>query len=119
MVGQGSLRTHFATGMSASGRGSRFQPSSAGPQHERSGDHANGNDASDPPPPSPTTEQIQRGLEQVFEDSDDDPSWSRGAEQHLFDGLDQALDGRTALASVECNGTLCRIESDHDDMWGL
>ncbi|MCX4244998.1 hypothetical protein [Paraliomyxa miuraensis] len=70
----------------------------------------------EPAPPPPTTEQLQQGLEQVFDEGDDDPAWSRGAEQQLRDGLHQALDGRTAVASVECNGTVCRIESDHDDM---
>ena len=50
------------------GAAAPIEPSSAGPQHDRSGDHANGNDAISSPPPSPTTEQLQAGLEQVFED---------------------------------------------------
>lgn len=68
------------------------------------------------PPPPPTMEEVQEDLEQVFVDRTDDPAWSRDAEQRVLDGLHSKIDERTELASVECNGTLCRVESDHDDM---
>ncbi|EDM74096.1 hypothetical protein PPSIR1_16190 [Plesiocystis pacifica SIR-1] len=69
-----------------------------------------------PAPAAPSTEQMQLSLEQVFEDSSDDPSWSRPTEAALRDSFFATLDERSAVATIECSASLCRVESDHDDL---
>lgn len=69
-----------------------------------------------PPAPARSTEQMQLSLEQVFEDSSDDPSWSRPTEAALRDSFFATLDERSAVATIECSASLCRVESDHDDL---
>ncbi|MEM9458689.1 MAG: hypothetical protein AAGF11_31220 [Myxococcota bacterium] len=69
-----------------------------------------------PPEPPPTMEQMSEVLQDDFEAHGDDPAWSRGAEQQVLDSFHVSVDERTSLSSVRCNGAMCRIESDHDDM---
>jgi hypothetical protein len=68
------------------------------------------------PPPSPvSTAQLRQRLEAYFGDEPFDPAWARSAEQHAKDGVRAALPDPSQLRSVECRGSLCRIETEHGD----
>lgn len=110
-----ALAMHTEHSAPVASRVARRPPASAAADAEVDArlDPATPSPASEPPP---TMEQLSENLQDTFEEHGDDPAWSRGAEQQIREGFYSSIDGRTSLSSVHCNSTMCRIESDHDDM---
>ncbi|MGK3984784.1 hypothetical protein WME99_17190 [Sorangium sp. So ce136] len=60
-------------------------------------------------------EDAQDRVERVFLEEAPDPGWAREAERTLEERLAAALPRSSAIHSVECRASLCRVEAAHRD----
>jgi hypothetical protein len=71
--------------------------------------------AADKPPaaPAPSAAQVRDRLDEVFRAEPVDAAWSQTATHTLQTKLAALLPAQSAVRSVDCRGSLCRIETSH------
>lgn len=60
-----------------------------------------------------TAEEARDEMESAFIDESNDPGWALQAERIAQEKLDMAMPQASALLSVECRSSMCRIETVH------
>jgi hypothetical protein len=63
--------------------------------------------------PAPTSAEVRDRLDEVFRAETIDTTWSQNAARTLDGKLAALLPARSAVRSVDCRGSLCRIETSH------
>jgi hypothetical protein len=63
----------------------------------------------------PSEAEVRGRFDTVFTAERIDAAWHRGAADAVTRGLAAALPAGSAVRSVECRGTMCRIETSHTD----
>lgn len=67
------------------------------------------------PPPPLEPPVLRERMDQCFTQERPDPSWAAQAKQQVEASLAAVLPSSSAIRSVECRTTMCRIESTHGD----
>lgn len=63
--------------------------------------------------PQLSMEEMQTGLDRMFYAAPRDRSWGAEAEGTLGNALHRTISGGSQVESINCNGSLCRIETTH------
>jgi len=66
--------------------------------------------------PAPSSAEVRDRLEGVFRAEPVDAAWSLSAVRTLDGKLGALLPARSSVRSVDCRGSLCRIETSHADV---
>ncbi|WP_437512649.1 hypothetical protein [Sorangium sp. So ce1099] len=59
---------------------------------------------------------VSARIQDVFTQQGTDAQWTARASQTAREKLSSALPDRSSLRTVECRSSMCRIETEHDDM---
>ncbi|WP_437308509.1 hypothetical protein [Sorangium sp. So ce388] len=76
-------------------------------------------DAENPSPAEPRTVdmgEVSERLQDTFAQEGTDAQWTARASETARDKLSSVLPERSSLRSVECRSSMCRIETEHDDL---
>jgi hypothetical protein len=70
----------------------------------------------DPSTPPPSEAEVRQAPQTHFESQGVDPHWSRDTQRKAEEKLNSLLPADSRLLSVECRESICRVESEHQDI---